>query len=108
MRTRAITVHPPEEAVKELEQTAKRKLKLDDMLVYLIEESLRRERGKEAVEKRPAKIAELTTAYLSGRLERKGSINEISFDPEVMEKAAMKTFGTTDITRIIEMVRRYA
>lgn len=106
MATRAITVHLPEEAVKELEQTAdERQLKLHDMLAYLIEESLRRERGKEAVEKRPAKVAELTTAYLTGRLERKGSINDISFDPEAMEKAAMETFGTADITQIIEMVR---
>jgi hypothetical protein len=76
------------------------------MLAHLIEESLRRERGKEAIEKRPAKVAELTTAYLSGRLERKGSINDISFDPEAMEEAAMETFGTADITQIIEMVRR--
>jgi len=107
MAIRAITIHLPEEAVKELEQTArKRKLKLDEMLVYLIEESLRRERGREAVEKRPARVAELTIAYLSGRLERKGSINDISFDPEMMEKAAVETFGTTDITQIIEMVRR--
>jgi hypothetical protein len=107
MATRAITVHLPEEAVKELEQTAdERQLKLDDVLAYLIEESLRRERGKEAMEKRAAKVAELTTAYLSGKLERKGSINDISFDPEAMEEAAMETFGTTDITQIIEMVRR--
>ena len=107
MATRVITVHLSEESVKELEQTAdEMQLKLDDMLAHLIEESLRRERGKEAVEKRPAKVAELTTAYLSGRLERKGSINDISFDPEAMEKAAMETFGTTDITQILEMVRR--
>lgn len=107
MTIRAITVYLSEKAVKELEQTArKRKLKLDDLLAHLIEESLRREIGKEAVEKRPARVAELTTAYLSGRLERKGSINDISFDPEAMEKAAMETFGTTDITQIIEMVRR--
>ena len=106
MATRVITVHLPEEAIKELEQTARRrKLKLDDMLAHLIEESLQRERREEAVEKRPARVAELTTAYLAGRLERKGSINDISFDPEVMEKAAMETFGTTNITRIIEMVR---
>ena len=105
--TRSITVHLPEKAVKELEPTAeKRQLKLDDMLARLIEESLRRERWEEAAEKRPAKVAELTTAYLSGRLERKGSINDISFDPEIMEKAAMETFGTTDITQIIEIVRR--
>ena len=105
MTTRAITVHLPEEAVKELEQTADmRRLKLDDVLAHLIEESLRRERGKEAVGKRPARVAELTTAYLSGELERKGSINDISFDPEAMEKAAMETFGTADITQIIDMV----
>jgi hypothetical protein len=107
MATRAITVHLPEEAVKELEQTAKkRRLGLDDVLIHLIEEFLRRERDKETLEKRPAKVAELTTAYLSGRLERKGSINDISFNPEAMEKAAIETFGTTDITQIIEMVRR--
>ena len=107
MATRAITVHLPEEAVKELKQTADmRRLKLDDMLAHLIEESLCRERGKEAVEKHPARVAELTTAYLSGSLERKGSINDISFDPEAMEKAAMETFGTADITQIIEKVRR--
>jgi hypothetical protein len=107
MATRAITVHLPEEAVKELEQTAdERQWKLDDMLAYFIEESLRRERGKEAAEKHPTRMAELTTAYRAGRLERRGSINDISFHPKVMEKAAMETFGTTDITQIIEMVRR--
>jgi hypothetical protein len=107
MATRTITVHLPEEAVKELEQTAdEMQLKLDDMLAYLIEESLRQERAEKSVEKRPAKVAELTTAYLAGRLERKGSINDISFDPEEMEEAAMETFGTADITQIIEMVRR--
>ena len=107
MAIRAITVHLPDEAVKELEQTArKRRLKLDDMLAHLIEESLRGERWKEAGKKRPVKVAELTTAYLSGRLERRGSINDISFDPEAMEKAAIETFGTTDITQIIEIVRR--
>jgi hypothetical protein len=107
MTTRAITVHLPEEAVKELEQTAdERQWKLDDMLAYLIEESLRRERGKEAVGKRPTRVAELTTAYLSGKLERRGSINDISFNPEAMEKAAMETFGTADITQILDMVRR--
>jgi hypothetical protein len=107
MTTRAITIHLSEEAVKELKQTADmRRLKLDDMLAHLIEESLRRERAGKAVEKRPARVAELTTAYLSGKLERKGSINGISFDPEAMEEAAMETFGTADITQIIEMVRR--
>jgi hypothetical protein len=107
MTTRAITIHLSEEAVKELEQTADmRRLKLDDVLAHLIEESLRREREKEAVGKRPVRVAELTTAYLSGELERKGSINDICFDPEPMEEAAMETFGTADITQIIEMVRR--
>jgi len=107
MAIRAITVHLPDEAVKELEQTArKRRLKLDDMLAHLIEESLRGERWKEAGKKQPAKVAEVTTTYLSGRLERRGSINDISFDPEAMEKAAIETFGTTDITQIIEIVRR--
>jgi len=107
MATRAITVHLSEEAIKELEQTADmRRLKLDDVLAHLIEESLRRERAGKAVEKCPARVAELTTAYLTGRLERKGSINDISFDPEAMEKAAMETFRTADITQIIEMVRR--
>lgn len=107
MATRAITVHLPEEAVEELEQAAeRRKVKLDDMLAGLIEESLRRKRGKEVAEKHPTEVAALTKAYLSGTLERKGSIDNISFDPEAMEKAAIGTFGTTDITHIIEMVRR--
>jgi hypothetical protein len=107
MATKAITIHLSEKAIKELEEAAqRRKLNLDEMLIRLIEESLRREREEEAVGRNYTNVAELTKAYLAGRLERRGSINNICFDSEVMGKAAMETFGTTDISQIIKMVRR--
>jgi type III secretion system FlhB-like substrate exporter len=107
MATKAITIHLSEKAIKELEEVAqRRKLNIDEMLVRLIEESLRLEIGEEAPGKSYTNVAELTTAYLSGKLERRGSINNICFDPEVMGKAAMETFGTMDISQIIKMVRR--
>jgi len=99
MATRAITVHLPEEAVKELEQTAKkRKLKLDDMLAHLIEDSLRRERWEK-------RIAELTLAYLGEKPCVGHSISEIKVDAEKVARAMIETYGTDDIIEIINMSR---
>ena len=99
MATRAITVHLPEEAVKELEQTAeRRRLKLDEMLARLIEESLRREKWEK-------RIAELTLAYLGEKPRIGQSISEIKVDAEKVAKAMIKTYGTDDIIEIINMSR---
>lgn len=99
MATRTITVHLPEEAVKELERVAEqRRLKLDDMLAHLIEESLRRERGEK-------KIAELTAMYLGAKPRVGRSISEIEVDAEKVAKAMIQTFGTDDIIEIINRSR---
>lgn len=44
--------------------------------------------------------------YLNDRIEKRGKLKDIVLDTEEIEKAAKKTFGTTDIDVIMEAVRK--
>jgi len=100
--TRKITLDVPEDVWNKFVRSARREgIPTDRVLLGLIKSYTRVRRE----EPETFDVAEITRAYLSGRLERKGSINGIDIDAEEVEKAIVETFGISDPVELIEKLR---
>lgn len=112
---REITMHFPEELLQSFDEVIERQsLTRDEALVRLVEDYVQR-RGLE-MEIAMATLDRLgrsdlgfygglTYRYLSGELERTGSIDDIELDSEEIAEAIYRTFGTRDPIELIEKVR---
>ncbi|MFQ6015098.1 MAG: hypothetical protein ACE5NP_06620 [Anaerolineae bacterium] len=100
--TKKITIDVPEDVWNEFVKSARGgRMSADAILLDLIKSYAEVQREEpEAFD-----VAEITRAYLSGRLERKGSINDIDINAEEVEKAIIKTFGISDPVELIEKLR---
>jgi len=108
MAIKEIMMHLPEELLQSLDEVIEgESLTRDEVLTRLIEDYIQR-RNLEKARREGLKtfdVAEITRAYLPGRLERKGSINDIDINAEEVEKAIVKTFGISDPVELIEKLR---
>ena len=112
---REITMHFPEELLQSFDEVIERQsLTRDEALVRLVEDFVqRRGLAREIAMATLARLktgglgfyGDLTYRYLSGELERTGSINDIELDSEEIEEAIYQTFGTRDPIELIEKVR---
>jgi hypothetical protein len=98
--TRRITLDVPEEVWNDFVRSVRREATSTDEVLLSLISSYPKARREE-----PFEIAEITRAYLSGRLERRGSINDIDIDAEEVEKAIIETFGISDPVELIEKLR---
>jgi hypothetical protein len=114
MAIREITMRLSEELLQSLDETIEGNLTRDEVLIKLVEDYVQRR----AVEREIAKATlarlgrddlgfygNLTYRYLSGELERTGSINDIVLDSEEIAEAIYRTFGTRDPIELIEKVK---
>jgi len=115
MAIREITMRLPEELLQSFDKVIERQsLTRDEALIRLVEDYVQRR----AVEREIAKAilarleaeglgfyGDLTYRYLSGRLDRTGSIDDIELDSEEIKEAIYRTFGTRDPIELIEKVR---
>ncbi len=51
-------------------------------------------------------IKQTILLYLEGRLEKKGSFEDIVLNSSELEQAIKDAFGTTDVDELIDMIRR--
>lgn len=51
-------------------------------------------------------VKESVARYLTGKLERHGSVADMKFDSSEIEKAVAAAFGSTNIDAIMQSVRR--
>ena len=102
MATKKITLDIPEDVWNDFVKSVHReRMPVDEVLLYLIRNYAKmRQEAPEAFD-----VAEITKAYLSGQLERKGSINDIDINAEEVEKAIIETFGISDPVELIEKLR---
>jgi len=115
MVVREITMRLPEELLQSLDEVIERRsLTRDEVLIRLVEDYVqRRELEREIARATLARLGRddlgfygnLTYCYLSGELERTGSIDDIELDSEEIEEAIYRTFGTRDPIELIEKVR---
>jgi hypothetical protein len=98
--TRRVTLDVPEEVWNDFVRSVRREATSTDEVLLSLIRSYPKARREE-----PFEIAEITRAYLSGRLERRGSINDIDIDSEEVEKAIVETFGISDPVELIEKLR---
>ncbi|MEW6095796.1 MAG: hypothetical protein AB1567_04620 [bacterium] len=52
------------------------------------------------------KVEQLTIDYITNKIKRKGSIDDIQIDSSKVEKAILQVYGTNDPIELIKMVRR--
>jgi hypothetical protein len=112
MAMREITTRFPEELLQSFDEVIERQsLTRDEALIRLVEDFVqRRGLAREIAMATLARLktgglgfyGDLTYRYLSGELERTGSINDIELDSE---EAIYQTFGTRDPIELIEKVR---
>jgi len=115
MAMREITIHFPEKLLQSFDEVIERQsLTRDEALIRLVEDFVqRRGLAREIAMATLARLktgnlgfyGDLTYRYLSGELERTGSINDIELDSEEIEEAIYQTFGTRDPIELIEKVR---
>jgi len=115
MAIREITMRLPETLLQNLDETIEeRNFTRDEVLIRLVEDYVQR-RGLE-IEIAEATLVRLKTRglgfygdltyhYLSGELERTGSIDDIELDSDEIAEAIYRTFGTRDPVELIEKVR---
>jgi hypothetical protein len=115
MAVREITMRLPEELLQSFDKTIEgESLTRDEALIRLVEDYVQ-QRGLE-MEIAMATLDRLgrsdlgfygglTYRYLSGELERTGSIDDIELDSEEIAEAIYRTFGTRDPIELIEKVR---
>lgn len=115
MAIREITMRLPETLLQNLDETIEeRNFTRDEVLIRLVEDYVQR-RGleREIAEATLARLktrglgfyGDLTYHYLSGELERTGSIDDIELDSDEIVEAIYRTFGTRDPVELIEKVR---
>ncbi len=98
--TRRITLDVPEEVWNDFVRSIHGEATSTDEVLLKLIRSYPKARREE-----PFEIAEITRAYLSGQLERRGSINDIDIDAEEVEKAIVETFGISDPVELVERLR---
>ncbi len=98
--TRRITLDVPEEVWNDFARSIHGEATSTDEVLLSLIKSYPKTRQED-----PFEIAEITRAYISGRLERRGSINDIDIDAEEVEKAIVETFGISDPVELIEKLR---
>jgi len=112
---REITMRLPEELLQSLDEVIEEEnLTRDEVLTRLIEDYVQRSNlEKEIAKATLARLGRedlgfyggLTYHYMSGELERTGSIDNIELDSDEIVEAIYRTYGTKNPIELIEKVR---
>jgi len=101
MAVKEITIRLREEVLHDLDEVIEREhTARDDLLARLVEEYLNKRRDDVS-----SRIAKITEAYLTGTLERQGSIDDIQIDAEAVEQAIVQTYGIEDPVKLVDVLR---
>jgi len=101
MTVKEITIRLREEVLHNLDEVVEREhIARDDLVARLVEEYLDKRR-----EDVGSRIAKITEAYLTGTLERQGSIEDIQIDAETVEQAIVDAYGIDDPVKLVNALR---